>query len=73
MTHTIDPVSLKSIGQVVFAYWPFKVLKSVIFKSNIISNNITTLSYVHAKIDNNRLNLSFSVKGHKTDNNAFFL
>ena len=32
----IDPVSLNSIGQVVFEYWAFKVIKSMKFISQII-------------------------------------
>ena len=45
----------------------FKVLKPDIFISIIISNNIT-----HAKYSNSRQNLSFGVKGQKTESNAFF-
>ena len=50
----------------------FKVFQICnIFISNIISNNITFMHML--KLANSRLNLSFIVKGHKTENNAFFL
>ena len=51
----------------------FTVLKSVIFKSNIISNNITTLFKCMLKLATVDKNLLLGVKGHKTENNAFFL
>ena len=51
----------------------FKVLKSIIFMNQILFQVIGHMYMLKIARVNNSKNLSFRVKGQKTESNAFFL
>ena len=72
ITHTVDPVNLKSNGQVVSTYQMFKILKSVIFMNQVLFQIISHMHMLKKATINDDINLSFRIKGQKTESNAFF-